>query len=178
MELIEFNRESAPPDVQAYLDPFEPAVLDGLDFGILARKDGAFVGHILLAIRPITPLMMGDLELHDFQGRDAARAILEAEREAFVLTFAVDSAHRRQGIGAALQLAAVESCRRRGLRQMRSWSSHDKADNYRLKLRLGFAAVPGVQFIPRLGEWVPGAYFVLPLPVPMGSAGRLSRSEK
>ena len=79
--------------------------------------------------------------------------------ETYVMTFAVDKAYRRQGIGTALQCAALDLTRELGGYQMRSWSSVDKVANYALKLRLGFAAHPATQIACK-GNVVSGVYFV------------------
>lgn len=80
-------------------------------------------------------------------------------RETFVQTFFVDRAHRRCGVGRALQQAALDLTRARGCCQMRSWSSLDKPENYRLKLGLGFAMHPEVHEAWN-GMKVSGVYFV------------------
>jgi GNAT superfamily N-acetyltransferase len=80
-------------------------------------------------------------------------------RETFVRAFAVEEAHRRQGYGRALQLAALARTRALGCYQMRSWSSLDKPANYALKLALGFAVHPAISVTPR-GQEISGVYFV------------------
>jgi GNAT superfamily N-acetyltransferase len=78
--------------------------------------------------------------------------------EAKVLAFAVDEAHRRQGIGRALQIALVQQAKAQGLYQVRSHSSGDNRANHQLKLGLGYGVHPIVR-----GQDERGAYFVLPL---------------
>jgi predicted N-acetyltransferase YhbS len=163
MDFVEFGRDDKNAQVADYLSVLDPSMARDCDFGVLACEGSEVVGHILLTVRPVTPMFTGDLDLLDFKGEDTARPIIEGVMEAFVLTFEVQSEHRKKGIGTKLQLAAIEACRRKGVYQMRGWSSHNKAETYRLKLRLGFAAVPGVQYIERVGKWVPGTYFVMPL---------------
>lgn len=81
-------------------------------------------------------------------------------RELFVRSFAVDEAHRRQGYGRALQLAALDLARCLGCYQLRSWSSLDKHANYALKIGLGFAVHPAIQ-VAHNGTPISGAYFVM-----------------
>jgi GNAT superfamily N-acetyltransferase len=78
--------------------------------------------------------------------------------EAKILAFAVDSAYRRQGIGRALQKAAISLASELGCYQVRSHSSGSNAANHQLKLSMGF----GVQPIIR-GHDKGGVYFILPL---------------
>ncbi|OGD78630.1 MAG: hypothetical protein A2Y64_04805 [Candidatus Coatesbacteria bacterium RBG_13_66_14] len=118
------------------------------------------VGDISVKAQPVEvplgiPVTILDLPVKTF--REAAGGDLF---EGFVQSFAVEEAHRRRGLGRRLQLAALGECRRRGLFQMRSWSSLDKPANYALKIALGFAVHPGYDYVARLGKWVPGAFFV------------------
>lgn len=94
-------------------------------------------------------------------GKETELKSLEGEllKETFVQTFFVDEAYRRQGLGEALQREALEVTRQLGCYQMRSWSSQDKDANYRLKLKLGFAAHPAV-YETDSGLKVSGLYFV------------------
>ena len=78
--------------------------------------------------------------------------------EAKILAFGVAPACRRQGVGRALQLAAIEHATRLGCYQVRSHSSGSNAANHRLKLSLGFGVHPIVR-----GQDTTGAYFILPL---------------
>lgn len=73
---------------------------------------------------------------------------------------AVEETWRCQGIGAALQLAALAWSRELGCAQLRSWSSLDKQANYALKLRLGFSFCPGVHIVQHSGERISGGWFV------------------
>ncbi|MFI5385928.1 MAG: GNAT family N-acetyltransferase [Fimbriimonadales bacterium] len=168
MELVEFSSPIEDPEVRSYVQGLDQRFLQGpefmLDFGFLAKENGKFVGRLLLGIRPVKPILMGELDLLAL--RDTAKPELESRSEAFVVDFEVEPAFRRRGIGTALQRAALSICRERGLYQMRSWSSYDSPENYRIKLRMGFAAVPGVQWIQRISKWVAGVYFVMPLTEP------------
>lgn len=139
------------------------------DFPDLKRDDvfafGAFdgaglVGDISVKVQPVevppgVPVPVLELPVKTF--REAAGSDIF---EGFVQSFAVEEAHRRRGLGRRLQLVALAECRRRGLFQMRSWSSLDKPANYALKLALGFAVHPGYDYVTRLGKWVPGAFFI------------------
>ena len=122
--------------------------------------DGAkLIGDISVKVQPVevpTGVPVPVLELRR-TFREAAGGDLF---EGFIQSFAVEEAHRRRGLGRRLQLAALGECRRRGLFQMRSWSSLDKPANYALKLALGFAVHPGYDYVARLDKWVPGAFFV------------------
>ncbi|MEZ4726791.1 MAG: GNAT family N-acetyltransferase [Caldilineaceae bacterium] len=78
--------------------------------------------------------------------------------EGKVMAFGVGEAHRRQGIGRALQEAALGLAQRLGCYQLRSHSSGSNPANHQLKLSMGFA----IQRIIR-GEDRQGAYFIMPL---------------
>lgn len=78
--------------------------------------------------------------------------------EGKVLAFGVAPTHRRQGVGRRLQETAVALCRAGECHQLRSHSSLDNRENYRLKLAMGFAIHPLVTT-----EQKDGAYFILPL---------------
>jgi len=78
--------------------------------------------------------------------------------EAKVMAFGVPASYRRQGVGWALQEAAIELARQLGCYQLRSYSSGDKEANHRLKIAMGFAMHRTVR-----GNDQQGAYFVMPL---------------
>lgn len=114
------------------------------------------VGH--LAIRrqalavPASRLTNGQEHLlNDAQGQPLY--------EAFVQTFGVEAAYRRQGYGRALQLRGLEQARAWGCWQMRSWSSADKAANYALKISLGYVIQPALYPLPG-GAPISGVYFI------------------
>jgi GNAT superfamily N-acetyltransferase len=95
--------------------------------------------------------------------------------EAKILAFGVKPVYRRQGIGRALQLAAIALARRLGCYQLRSHSGGDYPANHQLKLSLGFGVHPVIR-----GEDKAGVYFIMPLwpaQQPEARAERLSRSE-
>jgi GNAT superfamily N-acetyltransferase len=117
---------------------------------------GQVIGHITLKVQPIT---LPATEWSDNQPVYLADTDGDRLHETFVQTFAVDEAHRRQGHGRALQLAALALTRNLGCYQMRSWSSADKTANYALKLSLGFAVHPSVM-VARPRQRISGVYFV------------------
>jgi GNAT superfamily N-acetyltransferase len=78
--------------------------------------------------------------------------------EAKVLAFAVIVNYRRQGIGRALQTAALQDAAKRSCYQLRSHSSGKNDANHQLKLSMGFGIHPIIR-----GEDKRGAYFVMPL---------------
>lgn len=113
------------------------------------------VGHIALKMqRIVLPKIAREAKTQPLITHDD-----RSLRELFVQTFAVDAAHRNQGRGRTLQLAALDLCRTLGCYQLRSWSSADKRANYALKLSLGFAVHPAVQETAD-GQRIPGVYFV------------------
>ena len=78
--------------------------------------------------------------------------------EGKVIAFGVAAANRRQGIGRQLQTRLITECQTQGCHQIRSHSGDDNAENYQLKLSMGFAMHP---LVP--GQGKDGAYFLLPL---------------
>jgi GNAT superfamily N-acetyltransferase len=63
-------------------------------------------------------------------------------REGYVETFGVAPSARRQGIGEALQLHAMDQCRSLGCYQIRSRSPVTSVENYALKLKMGYVVHP------------------------------------
>jgi GNAT superfamily N-acetyltransferase len=63
-------------------------------------------------------------------------------REGYVEAFGVVPSERRQGIGEALQLHAIDACRRIGCYQIRSRSPVTSRENYELKLKMGYVVHP------------------------------------
>ena len=78
--------------------------------------------------------------------------------EAKIHAFAVREENRNQGIGTALQRAAIQKARALGCYQVSSYSLYEKTANHQVKLALGFAAQPEVH-----GDSIQGVYFVMPL---------------
>ncbi|MCB0062270.1 MAG: GNAT family N-acetyltransferase [Caldilineaceae bacterium] len=115
---------------------------------LVATKGGRIVGFLRLVTQPIG----SDEELPATLLR--GEPLLEAK----VMAFAVVESHRRQGIGWALQEAALRLARELGCYQLRSYSSGDKTANHQLKLAMGFALHRTVR-----GEDREGGYFIMPL---------------
>jgi GNAT superfamily N-acetyltransferase len=120
------------------------------------EQDNAVVASLTLKVQPVvipaTEWAGGKVTpLTDAEGNEL--------KETFVQTFYTDEPHRRKGMGELLQLEALDATRQLGCYQMRSWSSLDKEPNYRLKLKLGFAAHPAV-YETDGGLKVSGIFFV------------------
>lgn len=80
-------------------------------------------------------------------GRDQQRPpILDVTgqplREGYVEAFGILPAYRRHGIGQALQEHAIAYCRNQRCYQIRSRSPVSSVENYRLKLKMGYAIHP------------------------------------
>jgi len=78
--------------------------------------------------------------------------------EAKIHAFAVLEESRCQGIGTSLQQQAISLARSSGCHQLASHSSHERPANCRVKLRLGFSALPEAH-----GQSI---YFLMPLCTP------------
>lgn len=78
--------------------------------------------------------------------------------EAKVMAFAVAEPHRNQGMGRALQNAALREAKRLGCFQLRSFSNGSKQVNHHLKISMGFGIHPHIR-----NDDNRGVYFVLPL---------------
>ena len=115
---------------------------------LVALKGGSIVGFLHL----VTQAIGADDELPPTLLH--GQPLLEGK----VMAFAVVEAYRRQGIGRALQLAALRLAKERNCYQLRSYSSGDKVANHQLKLALGFALHRTVR-----GEDQQGGYFIMPL---------------
>jgi GNAT superfamily N-acetyltransferase len=89
--------------------------------------------------------------------------------EAKVLAFGVIPAQQRQGIGRALQEAALWRAERLGCYQVRSHSSGSHTANHALKLAMGFGVHPIVR-----GDDKGGVYFVMPLHPAINATDRRS----
>jgi GNAT superfamily N-acetyltransferase len=88
--------------------------------------------------------------------------------EAKIMAFGVAEEWRRQGIGRALQSAAINHARKLGCYQVRSHSDGDSDANHQLKLAMGFAIHPIVR-----GDDRKGCYFMMPLLSDSEVSGRL-----
>ncbi len=115
---------------------------------LVALKGGTIVGFLRL----VTQYIGADEELPLTEL--AGQPLLEAK----VMAFAVVESHRRQGIGRALQEAALRLAKELGCYQLRSHSSGDKRANHQLKLAMGFVLHRIVR-----GEDRQGGYFIMPL---------------
>ena len=80
----------------------------------------------------------------------------QALTEAKIIAFGVQPAHRRQGIGRALQEHVLRRARELGCYQVRSVSRWTRQANHQLKLSMGFAVEPMERDEPSLA-------FVMPL---------------
>ncbi len=78
--------------------------------------------------------------------------------EAKVMAFAVAESHRNQGIGRALQNAALHEAKRQDCYQLRSFSNGKKEVNHHLKISMGFGIHPHVRKDDNRG-----VFFVMPL---------------
>ena len=78
--------------------------------------------------------------------------------EAKINAFAVNSQHRKKGIGKQLQLKVIEDARTKGCSQVASYSTYDKVENYAVKVSLGFCIQPEVQ-----PNGTKGCYFLMKL---------------
>jgi GNAT superfamily N-acetyltransferase len=86
--------------------------------------------------------------------------------EAKIHAFAVRPEDRRRGIGTALQMSAITRARALGCHQLASHSGAESAANHRVKLALGFSA------LPESHEGGRSIYFLMPLRAPgRGGAG-------
>lgn len=115
---------------------------------LVARSDESVVGFLRFVVQPIGP------------DADCPEIVLNGERliEAKVIACGVAEAHRRRGVGRALQKGLIEHARALNCYQIRSHSGGDHPENHALKLAMGF----GVHPIVRGGD-TRGAYFILPL---------------
>ena len=115
---------------------------------LVAMVDERTLGFLRFVIQTIGP----DMECPAVLVNGAALT------EAKILAFGVAPEWRKQGVGRALQEAAILHARALGCYQVRSHSSGDADANHRLKLAMGFAIHPIVR-----GEDNQGCYFLLPL---------------
>lgn len=101
---------------------------------LVAHRMDAVLGFLRFVVQPIGP------------EADHAPLVFNGQilTEAKILAFGVAPAHRRQGIGRALQEHAIQHAQQLGCYQVRSFSSGDHAANHHLKLSMGFSAHPVV----------------------------------
>lgn len=117
---------------------------------LVAQQDAEILGFLRFVVQEIGP------------GSDCPPVQLDGQtlHEAKVLAFAVREAHRRRGIGRALQERLIVEAKALGLFQIRSHSGGNNVANHQLKLAMGYGVHPIVR-----GDDTRGAYFILPLGV-------------
>lgn len=148
-------------DWQLYVDHLKRVKMWGAaNYGGFAKEQDShfavrnaedIVAHICIRKQPLRIFASSttDDNALDLMGPDGAPLY-----EAFVSTFAVEEAYRRQGYGQALACAKEQGCY-----QMRSWSSADKDANYALKIKMGFVIQPALYPMPG-GDPISGVYFI------------------
>lgn len=128
-------------------------------FGFFAADDCRVVGHLSVVVQPIV-LQPIPVPNKLSEGLETLERFLSERVEGFVQTFFVEEAYRRRGIGRTLQMLSIQKAQELGCSQFRSWSSPSSEENYALKASMGFAMVPGYDYIERIDRWVPGVWFV------------------
>jgi GNAT superfamily N-acetyltransferase len=124
-------------------------------YHIVAHLLDTVIGHISIRMQLIATPSTAWATKVNITHRDS-----QSLYETFVQTFYVAEIHRRQGIGQALQRAALQKSQHLGCYQMRSWSSTDKIANYALKIKMGFAIHPATITISS-GQEISGVYFIM-----------------
>ncbi len=115
---------------------------------LVATDDSAVMGFLRFVIQYMGP-------------PDDCPVLMQAGNpltEAKILAFGVPERFRRQGVGTELQRQSIVYARELGCYQLRSYSELSHAENYALKLKLGFAAFP-----EQRANGQQGVYFVMPL---------------
>ena len=69
---------------------------------------------------------------------------LTGDRDAYIDVIEVAESHRRRGVARALVAAGEDWARRAGFRQIRAWSSEDKAEAIPMWKALGYCLCPAV----------------------------------
>ena len=127
-ELVEvINREGQAKEA------FDPFFAPFARHFVAARRDGRVVGFLMFVVWEIGP--------HD-RGHPVLKRGGNALTEAKIIAFGVPPAHRRQGIGRALQEHVLRRARALGCYQVRSVSRGSRQANHQLKLSMGFAVEP------------------------------------
>ena len=114
---------------------------------VAARQSGRVVGFLMYVVWEIGP--------HD-RGHPPVKRDGKALTEAKIIAFGVQPAHRRHGIGRALQEHVLRRARALGCYQVRSVSRWSRQANHQLKLSMGFAVEP-------MERDEPSVAFVMPL---------------
>lgn len=120
---------------------------------LVAERDGAIVGFLRFTVQAIG----AEDDLPDILPISSEGRLYT---EAKILAFGVPEVYRRQGIGRALQEAAIRFAYDLGCWQIRSFSDTGYDANYQVKLSLGYA----VHVLN--SERRQGVYFLLPLRLP------------
>ena len=128
-------------------EAFDPFFVPFARHFVAARWDGRVAGFLMFVVWEIGP--------HD-RGHAAVKRNGKALTEAKIIAFGVPPAHRRQGIGRALQEYVLCRARALGCYQVRSVSRWSRQANHQLKLSMGFAVEPMERDEPSLA-------FVMPL---------------
>jgi GNAT superfamily N-acetyltransferase len=102
---------------------------------LVALQDDKVVGYLRFDRQEIGP----DMERPSVIYND------EPLIEAKVMAFAVAEPYRNQGIGRALQNAALREAKKLGCYQLRSFSNGGKPVNHHLKISMGFGIHPHVR---------------------------------
>lgn len=127
---------------------------------LVALLEEEVIGFLRLVTQEIGP-DMDCLPLH-YDGKP----LIEAK----VLAFGVKAAYQRQGVGRALQEAAIALAKRLGCYQLRSHSGGDHQANHHLKLSMGFGVHPTIR-----GDDKRAVYFIMPLWSDRAVASRTTR---
>ena len=128
---------------------FDPFFARFPRYFVAARQNGRVVGFLMFVVWEIGP--------HD-RGHPRVERNGMALTEAKIIAFGVPAAHRRRGIGRALQEHVLSRARALGCHQVRSVSRWSRQANHQLKLSMGFAVEPMERDEPSLA-------FVMPLDV-------------
>ena len=115
--------------------------LDEEDCSLVALEGERIIGFVSTYVRPLT-------------------SPLEAELEAYMNIIEVAPGFRKLGIASELVARTEQYFRRKGIKQLRGWSSDDKIEAINLWRKLNFALSPTTIFIRQKNVAVEGYYFV------------------
>lgn len=126
---------------------FNPHFKQFVRYFLAAKQDGDIVGFLMFVVWDIGP-----------NDRDHPPVQIDGKtlQEAKIITFGVKKAHRRRGIGRALQEYTLKRAKELDCYQVRSVSDMAHPENYQLKLSMGFAVEPMEREEPSLA-------FIMPL---------------
>ena len=122
---------------------------------VAARQGERIVGFLMFVVWEIGP--------HD-RGHPVVKRAGKALTEAKIIACGVPAAHRRRGIGRALQEHVLRRARGLGCYQVRSVSRWTRQANHQLKLSMGFAVEPMERDEPSMA-------FIMPLDAEQGQGG-------